>query len=73
MENNIRIVRKNILILNSVAWPKINKFRFITGRTDIRKRPNKIMTDKEENNNLFYKDFNNNKIKKKKKKKKIIP
>ena len=41
--------------------PKINNnLDLITGRTDIRKRPNKIMTDKEENNNLFYKDFNNN-------------
>ena len=73
MENNIRIVRKNILILNSVAWPKINKFRFITGRTDIRKSPNKILREKEENNNLFYKDYNNNKIKIQFPKKKIIP
>ena len=51
---------------------KNNKFRFITGRTDIRKRPNKILRDKEENNNLFYKDSNNNKIKIQFSKKKII-
>ena len=53
--------------------PKINNnLDLITGRTDIRKRPNKIMTDKEENNNLFYKDSNNNKIKIQFSKKKII-
>ena len=41
--------------------PKINNnLDLITARTDIKKRPNKILTDKEENNNLFYNDIKNN-------------
>ena len=41
--------------------PKINNnLDLITARTDIKKRPNKMMTDKEENNNLFYNDIKNN-------------